>query len=458
MAEIKPQAGRQEQFLSTSADIAFIGGAAGGGKTFSLIMEPLRHVSRVAGFGAVMFRRTSPQITNEGGLWDESLKLYPLLSAEPREYRLEWVFPPFDNSVRFAHLQYEKTIYDWQGSQIPLIIFDELTHFLRRQFFYMLSRNRSTCGVKPYIRGSYNPVPPDDPVGGWIHEFVGWYIDEHGYPIPERSGVIRWFVMVNDALQWFESREEAAAAYPNIPPKSFTYVMSTVYDNKILLSLNPEYLANLMALPLVDQERLLKANHKIKPESGKVFNSNWLKKIHRASVPHLVAVVRFWDIAATSKQLTKSDPDYTVGVLMGMTADNLYIVLDVVAGQWDIRDRDNIMVATAKADRLQYGDLYRLAWESQPAAAGKSLDLDFYQMFAGFACEAVPAQGDKVLRAGPLASQAKAGNVMVVDDEWTAEYIRWMHGFPDLAHDDHVDASSGAFGQLTSNVLIGGMA
>jgi hypothetical protein len=57
----------------TAADICIYGGAAGGGKTVGLILEPLRHVGRVANFTAAFFRRTTPQITNPGALWDETL-------------------------------------------------------------------------------------------------------------------------------------------------------------------------------------------------------------------------------------------------------------------------------------------------------------------------------------------------------------------------------------------------
>jgi len=59
--------------------------------------------------------------------------------------------------IKFSHLQFETTVYDWQGAQITLICFDELTHFTAHQFFYMVSRNRSTCGVRPYIRATCNP-------------------------------------------------------------------------------------------------------------------------------------------------------------------------------------------------------------------------------------------------------------------------------------------------------------
>jgi hypothetical protein len=75
-ATISGQPGPQTAFLRTPADICVYGGAAGGGKTVGLILEPLRHVSRVTNFTAVFFRRTTPQITNPGGLWDESQNFY----------------------------------------------------------------------------------------------------------------------------------------------------------------------------------------------------------------------------------------------------------------------------------------------------------------------------------------------------------------------------------------------
>jgi hypothetical protein len=122
-------------------------------------------------------------ITNEGGLWDESNKIYPLLSAKQKETDHSWTFPA-ETVISFSHLQHEKNVLDWQGAQICFIGFDELTHFTERQFFYMLSRNRSTCGVKPYIRATTNPD-----ADSWVAEFISWWIDqETGLPIMERAG------------------------------------------------------------------------------------------------------------------------------------------------------------------------------------------------------------------------------------------------------------------------------
>ena len=150
---ISAQPGPQTAFLRTPADICIYGGAAGGGKTVALLIEPLRYVSRVPNFTVVCFRRTMPQITNPGGLWDETQNLYPRSGGKPHLGPREWRWRR-GGKIKFSHLQFDSTVYDWQGAQITLICFDELTHFSRHQFFYMISRNRSTCGVRPYTRAT----------------------------------------------------------------------------------------------------------------------------------------------------------------------------------------------------------------------------------------------------------------------------------------------------------------
>src|SRR6185295_3156126 len=92
-ATISAQPGPQTEFLSTPADICIYGGAAGGGKTVGLILEPLRHVSRVANFTAVFFRRTTPQIANPGGLCDARRKFSPRIVAAPHLGAREWRWP-----------------------------------------------------------------------------------------------------------------------------------------------------------------------------------------------------------------------------------------------------------------------------------------------------------------------------------------------------------------------------
>src|SRR5882672_6546538 len=243
-ATISGQPGPQTEFLRTAADICIYGGAAGGGKTVGLIPEPLRHVGRVANFTAVFFRRTTPQITNPGGLWDESLNFYPRLGGTPHLRAQEWRWP-CGGKIKFSHLQLATTVYDWQGAQITLICFDELTHFTAHQFFYLLSRNRSTCGVRPYIRATCNPD-----ADSWVAEFLAWWIDpETGFPIPERAGVLRYYVRVSGKIIWADQPEDLVQHLPppeTLPPGvdpprpiSVTFIPASVFDNPALLKVNP---------------------------------------------------------------------------------------------------------------------------------------------------------------------------------------------------------------------------
>ena len=236
-----PQKGPQEKFLKDDSDIVIYGGSAGGGKTFALLLDFLRHYHNSEA-GAVCFRRTSNQVRNEGGLWDSSKKIYGLLGAEPKEASLTWVFPK-GGKLKFSHLEYNKNVLDWQGAQIPIIYFDELTHFTEKQFWYMLSRNRAVSGIKPYIRATTNPS-----ANSWVKKLVQWYINDEGLPIPERSGVKRFFIRDDNKLVWSTSKKELEENYFGSIPKSFTFIPAKLDDNKILTKMDPSYLANLKAL------------------------------------------------------------------------------------------------------------------------------------------------------------------------------------------------------------------
>lgn len=315
---IQPQPGPQQTFLASPADVAIYGGAAGGGKSWALLMEPLRHIHNPE-FGAVFFRRTTVQVRNEGGLWDESMKLYPLLSAKPKEHVLAWEFPG-GASISFAHLEHDKTVLNWQGSQIPLICFDELTHFSENQFWYMVSRNRSMCGVRPYIRATCNPD-----CDSWVAKFIEWWIDqETGLPIDSRAGVIRWFVRVNNTLFWADSAEELKERFPETTAKSATFVPARLADNAALMAADPGYLANLLALPLVERERLLGGNWKIRAVTGTYFQRAWFKRYRPGDEPKNLRRYITSDHAPTDA--AKSDP--SVARVWGLNEDSDVWMLD----------------------------------------------------------------------------------------------------------------------------------
>ncbi|RXG31802.1 terminase large subunit domain-containing protein [Leeuwenhoekiella marinoflava] len=283
---IEAQPGYQGIALSSPADIVIGGGSAGSGKTTCLLLDPLRDVNN-PDFGAVIFRRLTTQIKAQGGLWDESQKIYSYLGAIPNKTDLQWKFPS-GAKIKFSHLEHEKNVTSWQGSQIPFIGFDELTHFSKQTFFYLLSRNRSSCGVKPYIRATCNPDPDS-----WVFDLISWWIGEDGFPIPERQGVVRYFVKDGDTMIWGDTVEECLkkAAYFVQPlveasgvdakhfVKSITFIGGSVYENKKLLSVNPEYLANLASQDEDTKSQLLDGNWKVSINPADIYQYSSFKDI-----------------------------------------------------------------------------------------------------------------------------------------------------------------------------------
>lgn len=279
--EIRPQKGYQEKALASPADIVIGGAGAGVGKTFTLLLEVLRHIDNKR-FEPVIFRRTTPQIRNAGGLWSASQALYPLAGGTPKESALEWVFKS-GAKLKFSHLEYDKDVDDWQGTEIPMIGFDELTHFSAKQFWNLVGRNRSTSGINPYIRATCNPDPDS-----WVYKLIEWWIGEDGFPIKERDAVVRYFYKNGDDMIWGDTKEEVIekswfAIEDQIVKskgqltaddfiKSLTFISGSIYENQALLSINKGYLANLNAQDAQLRSQLLEGNWKVVISDNEIYD------------------------------------------------------------------------------------------------------------------------------------------------------------------------------------------
>lgn len=440
-----PQAGPQTAFLSSPADIVFYGGSAGGGKTYGLLLDPLRYV-QYPKFGAVIFRRTYPEIKNEGGLWDESTNIYLPLGARPKETDLSWTFPS-GCVISFAHLQHEKNIYSWQGAQVPYIGFDEVTHFTPRQFWYLLSRQRNVAGIPNLVRATCNPDPDS-----FVRNIIDWWIDHNGFAIPERSGVIRWFVRISDTLVWGDTKEELEEKYPNIPPRSFTFISAKLSDNQVLMQKDPGYLATLMSLPLVDKARLLDGNWNIRPMAGLYFKRHWFEIVEPELVPkRMVKICRGWDLAGTSKDDNTSSekklPDATAGVKMGRDKEGNIWVMDLVYDRMTPMQVERTVKNCATQDGMH--TMIRLPQD--PGQAGKAQVAHFAKLLLGYSFRTRVMTGDKVTRAGAFSSAAEHGIVKIVKGEWNDTFLTHLEQFPpEVGSPDIVDASVEAFHELTS--------
>lgn len=436
--QIKPQPGPQTKFVECDADVVFYGGAAGGGKSYALLLDILYDYANPK-FGAVIFRRTTKQILNEGGLWDTAGDLYGALGAKMLQSPSLSATFATGARVTFAHMEHEKNRFDWQGSQIPMIGFDELTHFTWKQFSYMLSRNRSVCGARNRIRGTCNPDPDS-----WVREFIDWYIGDDGYVIDERSGVIRWFVVEQGSIIWGESRDALLADNPDRKPKSFTFIKSSLHDNQILMQQDPNYESNLEALDRVERERLAKGNWNIRESAGMVFRRSDFEIVEAA--PKARRRVRAWDLAGT-KKTDQNAPDWTVGTLMSLGVDGIYYIEHVERMQENPAKVDAALKNTASAD----GHSVRIRIPQDPGQAGKSQASQLTKMLAGHDVVTLPVTGDKLVRARPLAAQAQAGNVKIVRGRWNDAFLEEMENFPEGGNDDQVDSAADAFNELATS-------
>jgi predicted phage terminase large subunit-like protein len=437
----KPQPGLQERAASCTADIAILGGAAGCGKSWISVFEAARN-HNVPGYGAIIFRRLSPELMGSGSVWEEAQGMYPYLGAHMREDKLDCQFPS-GASIRFSHMQREKDKFSHKSKSYALIIFEEVTDFTEGQFWYLYSRNRSTCGVRPYMRATCNPDPDS-----FVRKLIDWWIGEDGLPIPERSGVLRWFTRVGDEIEWADTREELLEKFDHLDPEdvdpsSFTFIGGTLDDNPALTSKDRSYRGKLAKLPRVERERLLGGNWNVRVSAGDYFKRSEFRSVR--TVPGtIVKTIRGWDRAASEPTEENPEPNATAGVKMAKLDNDKYIVLHVEWMQKRGGAVDTAIVNTAALDgRETTVGLYQ-----DPAAAGKREADQMALKLAGFDFEILPTTQSKEVNAAPYSSQVQHDNVYILEGDWNERFLTEHESFPKGKLKDQVDAASLAFNLL----------
>ena len=131
-------------------------------------------------------------------------------------------------------------------------------------------------------------------------------------------------------------------------PISVAFIPAKVFDNPALLQANPEYIPWLMSLPLLERERLLAGNWKIRPAAGLYFKREWCTIVEQA--PADLDVVRYWDLAATEKT-ELNDPDWTVGIKLGRDKNGGYWLLDAVRARANPGNVERLLQDTAAQGR-----------------------------------------------------------------------------------------------------------
>jgi predicted phage terminase large subunit-like protein len=442
--EIKPQEGAQMRFLQNAADICVFGGSAGSSKTFSLLLEAARHI-HVPGYGAVIFRREFRQVVVEGGLRDTAMEIYPHLGGIYRSQPTPHFIFPSTAKISFGHLNMESDCLSWQGSQIAMIGFDEATHFTDFQITYLMSRNRSTCGVRPYMRLTCNPDSDS-----WLANFLSWWIDqETGYPIKERGGALRYMTRINGERVWGNSRQELVDRYgesviTSEEIKSVSFVPALISDNPILLRKDPGYLGNLKALSKVERARLLDGNWKVRAAAGMYFPREDARILDW--MPHaneVVKWVRSWDLAA-SEETEGRDPDWTVGMLCGRKQNGKIVIADVIR----VRRKAAAVRSLVRSVAMKDGKDVWIVLPRDPGQAGRDQSESYLQMLAGFTVISRAITRSKTTMAEPAAALWQQGNIEIVREKWNEDLLAELEAFPEGKHDDLVDALSGSVRNL----------
>lgn len=373
----------------------FFGGAAGPGKSVALLAASLQYVD-CRDYAALLVRKNYPDLSQPGGLIDISHEWLDNTDAVWNEQNRRWKFPS-GAVLQFGHMDNEKEMRRYKGGEYQFVGIDEATDFTSGEAIFLHSRvrRRKTSSIPLRYRLASNP-------GGIGHNWIKTrYIDYEG----------------GDRV----------------------FVPATMDDNPHLDV--DSYVRFLARLDPVTQARLRKGDWTV-TDGGKFFDRSWIKQFIEHPPVIIAARVRGWDMAATVSEDSKE----TAGVLMSRTPHGLYVVEHVIHGKWHTFDRDREILNQARRD----GDSVFVKIEEEGGSGGKAQNDYLVRSLAGYRVESVRATGDKFVRAGAFAAQAKAGNVALVRGPWNEDFLDQLHNAdPDLdvKHQmlDMMDGASLAF-------------
>jgi phage terminase large subunit-like protein len=448
-----PASKKQALMIQRAKDtqVTIIGGAAGSGKSYILQMLPLLFVDDPRS-NMVMFRRTNPQIKGAGGIFETGCGIYNQLPEGQRPKiktgDLEVIFPTTGKNGKLAYngakLKYQQaenvaqSKLNAQGLQWTFVGVDEGTQFEWEQLEYFMSRLRSESKHFSRMVISCNPDPDHK-----IKEMISWYLNDDGYPDPEKDGVVRYFIQRDGDYHWGDTREELAKKF-NIPEKdwqakilSFSFVSATIFDNPPMIENNPSYLAFLEGLNERDKAQLLHGCWAEFAYGGKYFKREWVKELDR--IPYGVNCCRAYDFGASERTTANKNPDPTTSIKMYKDKEGNFILageyheefldeVDNIQGAiyQSSGQRDMTMLKQAAFDGVEVP----IVAPQDPAAAGKALWLQQAKFFAEngyiFKKDPMPITKSKLTKFLPFATSAENGLVYIVKSTMTEKTYNYI--------------------------------
>ena len=324
---------------------------------------------------------------------------------------------------------------------------------------------RSDSTLDSYMRMTCNPDASSF-LRSWLVT-AGYVDDETGWVIPEMSGVIKYFVRRDGKMIWGDSPAELADVLndPDIvlenEAMSFTFIASSLTDNPEMLRNNPRYKASLKGLSEANRKALLEGNWNYAEGAKELFNRDWVHL--KTNIPtDFKKVVRYWDRAGTKPNEANRNPDWTVGVLMGLRfSDNKepqYWILDVNRFRETPGKVKEEIIKQSLKDQERYGARYSVGLEQDPGQAGKAeiafikdeiIKAGIRKVFHRAVTKA------KKVRYKPFSERAQEGKVYVIRGRWNDDFFNENEVFtgdpatmPKGAKDDQCDSAGGAINEL----------
>jgi len=238
-----PNPGPQTEFLAASEQEVLYGGAAGGGKSFGLLADPMRYFHN-PNFNGLILRRTNDELREL--IW-KSQELYPKAfpGAKWGEKKSQWTLPS-GAKLWLTYLEREDDVRRYQGLAFSYIAFDELTqHPTPFAWDYMRSRLRTTDPELPiFMRATTNPGGAGH---GWVKQM---FID----PAPANQAFVATDLSSGEPLEYPEGHEKAGQ-----PLFSRRFIPASLNDNPYLME-GGQYEANLLSLPENQRRQLLEGD------------------------------------------------------------------------------------------------------------------------------------------------------------------------------------------------------
>lgn len=486
---VRPRSAFQEKYLKSNAKILVVGGAAGSSKSYVGLMRHLRWTGD-PNYNGFCIRKNSTAIMKAGGLYQEACKLYskvyPPINGVPQlKFKLkdQKIVFPSGASVSFSHYENDSAYQLYQGLALSSVFYDEATHAAEEHIWWLVSRLRTDAKMTPSIWLSCNPDPDS-----FLFDWVKWWLypeghPKHGIADPDKNGVTRYLLRIGGELCWGDTPEELLEKYrkPHLPddhkdqhkPIAFQVLLGTLLDNPTLMEAQPEYKANLEALPDVEMRRLLLGDWTAREEGSTYFQRSWCgeEAVEEPPKNEILRTVRAYDFAGTLKSSTNTSPDYTASARVSKLTNGDYFVHDVQRTRILFGDWEKFVLENAKNDGMGTEILIPL----DPGASAKVATSLMTRAIGekGYTVRVVKTTQSKLDRFRPFSSLAMNGHVKFkrncgFDYENNIEgenkfFYRELEAFNGLrrggetGHDDIVDVLSDCIAILAQRVNIPNM-